>query len=604
MQTRLFLLILITCVLNVGCQKLKEPSILIIAVEDLSSTDIPCTSERFTESPDSGFRTLCQESIRFSHAYTSSLMSAAGLASIFTGQYPFQHGLRHNGQFLKPQIQTVPEIATEKNYRTAFFSGGAPILRKTGLNQGFEVFDDELAPFPELIFRPVKASMNRYLNWFEQTLNEKTFSAIYIPDLTFTQVQTQTKTGEPRAFSFDSQLEEVDENLHALFQKMKQTGRWAQTHIIVVGLTGNSQSERKNEIGPMNLHSENSQVALFIKPAGPQRDTDRSWKVDDNVSVVDLGATLVEILTQQQPQTGHGIMSLLPQFYGFKEPIPQKRALYIETAWPSWRLGLPIRYAIVKDKYIWIYDSDAKIYNSLLDNFELNPLKPNLFLLEQFQDSLSFFRNQGILPFPGLSNQQLQKHSVYTSLWLRKDRQQQLTQILADLARKNPTDQEIVDSYLKTLLEQGDLELIEDSLNKISFLKPFAKEKLLFFQESRDQDFCWGLLDRSTVMTEIKQCPDDLWNEFVTWIRADELNISKDFQRKRFEQKFWYFNIDQSIAKQFQATQQIWDLNPRIHWRPTRTEIAFLLPAFLKEKIQVQNSLRFIEKQHRQSINF
>lgn len=606
MQFRLLLLILITCVLNIGCQNQTPPSVLVIAIEDLSSTDIPCTSERFTENLDSGFRTLCQESVRFTHAYTTSLMSAAGMASLFTGQYPLQHELRHNAQFLKPQVRTVAEIAVEKNYRTAFFSGGAPLLRKTGLNQGFEVFDDEIVPFPELIFRPVKVTMARYFQWLEQNISSSTFSILYLPDLIFTQIQTQSKTGEPRAFSFDSQLEEVDERLHHLFQKLKQSGKWSQTHIFVVGLTGNSQSEREGELGPLNLHSENSQVALFIKPAGPQRDADRAWTIDANVSLADLGATLVEILTQSKPITSEQpqVMSLLPQLYDFREKIPQDRTIYIETAWPLWRYDLPVRYALVKDKHIWIYDSETKIYNSLLDNFELNPMRANLFFLEYFQKDLAYLRSQNILPFPGLPEKEIRNKSIHPSVWLRQDRQKILNQALLERAQKNPDQRMLVNAYLKSALTLGEVEIPQSLLFQSKKRDQFQDQIFLFTEEGRKRDFCWGLLEKSVTTSEIKKCPDNLWTEFIQWIRADEFGISKEFQRKRFEQKYWYHHIDQSIAKQTLATQNVWDLNPKIEWLPTRTDFALSQSQFLKEKVHVDNSLRFIERQHRQSIDF
>src|SRR5690606_10347070 len=140
MKKNLLLIVLIS-VFAGSCQWQSEtkPSILVIAVDSLSSDFITCFDE--TESLNSGFATLCSESVRFTHAFTTSTMSVAALSSVLTAQYPYETSVFNNGSnYLLNEFETIAEVAISKGYRTSLFSGGAPVFRKTGLGQGFEVF--------------------------------------------------------------------------------------------------------------------------------------------------------------------------------------------------------------------------------------------------------------------------------------------------------------------------------------------------------------------------------------------------------------------------------------------------------------------------------
>ena len=64
-------------------------------------------------------------------------------ASILTGRYPYEHKIRDN--YSPPLERNVPTLATlmkARGYATAAFIGAYPVARTSGLDQGFDVFDD------------------------------------------------------------------------------------------------------------------------------------------------------------------------------------------------------------------------------------------------------------------------------------------------------------------------------------------------------------------------------------------------------------------------------------------------------------------------------
>lgn len=144
--------------LTASCQQHDQKSVLILAADELTISDVLCNSD---ENHRSGFQVICNESIRFTHAFTTSTLTLPALSSILTGMYPLEHGVRHNGSpGLSPDLELASELAFSKNFRTSFFSGGAPVLRKSGLNQGFEIFEDNIEPSFTFLYRPLKKVFN------------------------------------------------------------------------------------------------------------------------------------------------------------------------------------------------------------------------------------------------------------------------------------------------------------------------------------------------------------------------------------------------------------------------------------------------------------
>jgi len=73
-----------------------RPSYLIVAVDRLGVGFNVCPSES-DDATGSGFGEICREGVRFTHAFTTSTLSAPAMGSILTGHYPYRNGLRHNG---------------------------------------------------------------------------------------------------------------------------------------------------------------------------------------------------------------------------------------------------------------------------------------------------------------------------------------------------------------------------------------------------------------------------------------------------------------------------------------------------------------------------
>ena len=349
---------------------------LFILVENLGFPLVKCREDN-TQTQGMGYQTFCSEAVRFTHAYSPSSLSQAVIGSIWTGRYPYVTGLRHNGaQFLKAETTTLAEVALAKGFRTAFFSGGPPIFRRAGLNQGFEVFDDTLPIRNGSIFRPAAQTADALLSWLDGESSRKAFfAAVYFPDLQFPDITTQDDLGVARERSTSSQVEEVNESLAALIQGLKERKLWDNTNVILAGLNARIDPTHVNEALTASLYSDNTRIALFIKPARKNRETPFNWQIDSNVSLVDVGATAFDLLGAGREDTSEFASQSLVS--GLLSPQPTWNAehpILLENAWRSWRGYGPVYMAVRIGPYLYIGEQDGRVYNTVTDPFEATPL--------------------------------------------------------------------------------------------------------------------------------------------------------------------------------------------------------------------------------------
>lgn len=600
-----FTLILLSLV-QLSCQTNDKPSVLLIAVDKLSVADVNCNQELGVDAR-SGFHLLCKESIRFTHAYSASTLSVPALSSVLTGLYPFQHKIHHNGgPGLAAEIDLVSELAVRKNYRTSFFSGGAPVFRKSGLNQGFEFFDDNIVPHFNSLFRPLKKTSNQFLQWLKHDVeNNSFFSVLYVPDLAYTTTVTTTDLGETRNLSFESQVDELDESLYGLFQQLKAQGRWEKTTIILVGLNGHNLDERANEFMATNLHSENTQVALLIKPAqNKKRDEAIYWKIDQNVSLVDLGRTLYDLLGQTNLDGDNSDFPSYSLFGALKNPEPhwpEDRPLLLESGWALWRNAGPLKTAVITNHVLYINDEKPKLYNTLLDRFETNPLP----LLQQSL-LVTTTKIQNLLrkyQFPAYidpNSEWLTKVSLPFSRWQRIDQEALLLKDLKRLNNNQPRSVDLLNWTAQIALNQKDWETLKNLgiKNKISLWQYVGEKNLNAKNIIKNSDSCFALLTLKEIEpAHLKECGDPLFLEMIDWLRADLRGLSKEVQKKRFERSFKNYMLDQEIQRANIAMGLIWDTSRENSFAPSRVELALHLPELSKMRVLVYKSLTTLDNE-------
>ncbi len=87
---------------------------------------------------------LARRGIVFENAYSVAPITLVANTSIMTGLYPFESGVRNNGiHYLDPQLRTAAERFSALGYETGAFVSASVLDQRYGLNQGFDVYDDD-----------------------------------------------------------------------------------------------------------------------------------------------------------------------------------------------------------------------------------------------------------------------------------------------------------------------------------------------------------------------------------------------------------------------------------------------------------------------------
>ena len=110
---------------------------------------------------------LAAAGLRFTFAHAHAVVTLPSHASILTGRYPFEHGLRENsGYRLQEGMKTLPQLLKARGIATGAFVGAFPLDARFGLTPGFDEYDgrfDDMAgaaafALPE---RPATAVVDR-----------------------------------------------------------------------------------------------------------------------------------------------------------------------------------------------------------------------------------------------------------------------------------------------------------------------------------------------------------------------------------------------------------------------------------------------------------
>lgn len=111
---------------------------------------------------------LAARGVLFENAIAAATLTAPAHASIMTSRYARQHSVGTlNGETRLDGIETLAERFRAAGYETAAFVGNVVLRRRSGLDRGFDVYDDEL----------VEGEKNRRA-YFERTAAETAARAL------------------------------------------------------------------------------------------------------------------------------------------------------------------------------------------------------------------------------------------------------------------------------------------------------------------------------------------------------------------------------------------------------------------------------------------
>lgn len=286
-----------------GCgkgRKVENPNLILVTLDTVRADHLGCYGSRDAVTPS--LDRLAAEGIRFDSASSAVPLTLPSHASILSGLLPPHHGLRNNGLGTFPADKnTLAGVLAKEGYRTGAFIGAFVLDRRFGLNQGFEVYDDEIPRDPHAgvtleAERPGRDVVDRALAWLRGGDNVKDsrpfFLWVHLYDAHAPYTPPASWAARHPGRPYDGEISEVDTQVGRLLEELERQGLTDQTVVAVAADHGEGLGEHGEVTHGLLLYEPTLHVPLLVRAPGRLKPR----VVETPVSLVDLAPTLAGLL--------------------------------------------------------------------------------------------------------------------------------------------------------------------------------------------------------------------------------------------------------------------------------------------------------------------
>jgi arylsulfatase A-like enzyme/Tfp pilus assembly protein PilF len=349
-----FCLILIAALVFFGAngQKQTRYNVLLISIDTLRADALGCYgNSQKTPAIDS----LAARSVLFENTISQVPLTLPSHATILTGLFPPQHGIRNNEIFVLPQkITTLAEMFQKNGYNTGAVVGSFALDSGFGIAQGFDQYDDQIDPGNNsetpYVERHADTVWNRGRQWIEkQTSPWFCFLHFYDP---------HTAYAPPKPFpqTYSGEVAYVDSVLAQLFAYLQSRNLNNTTIIILLSDHGESLGEHGEASHGVFLYDATLKVPLMISvPALAAK------RVSQVVRLADVAPTILALaglpaLPAQSTPAGVSLVSIM-------KGEPKDLAAYSETYYTNLLMGWAPLHSIRTGQFKWIDAPSPEFYN-------------------------------------------------------------------------------------------------------------------------------------------------------------------------------------------------------------------------------------------------
>jgi arylsulfatase A-like enzyme/tetratricopeptide (TPR) repeat protein len=319
---------------------------------------------------------LAAEGILFQNATAQCPLTLPSHSSMFTGCYPFFHGVRDNGGFYLEEDQvTLAEVVRQGGWATSAFIGAFVLDSRWGVDQGFDYYYDnfDFAKYKKISLDSVQREggevVKAFFEWFEKNTPDRFFSWIHLydPHTPYEPPEPFKTQYEGQGYGlYDGEIAYADHLIGRVLESLKEKGVLERTVVVVVGDHGESLGEHYESSHGFFIYDATVSVPMIIRIPSAEL---RGKTVAAQVQNIDLMPTLCELLGLSVPKEVQG-QSLLPLIAGRN---PEKdRAAYSESYYPRYHYGWSELKSLRTSSFKFIQAPRPELYDLSLDPREKN----------------------------------------------------------------------------------------------------------------------------------------------------------------------------------------------------------------------------------------
>lgn len=122
----------------------SDPSVVLVTIDTLRRDHVSAYGISPVQTPN--IDALAAKGVLFLDAVTPFPETVPAHTAMLSGRHPFRADVLSNGDVLRNGNLTLPERLHEEGYATAAFVSSFAVAARTGLDQGFEIYDDDFLP--------------------------------------------------------------------------------------------------------------------------------------------------------------------------------------------------------------------------------------------------------------------------------------------------------------------------------------------------------------------------------------------------------------------------------------------------------------------------
>ena len=320
---------------------------------------------------------LAAEGVLFEHCASVTPVTLPSHTSLLTGLYPYEHGVRDNGTHWVPaDVETLAETLSAAGFRTGAVVSAFVLDSRFGLDQGFHLYDDDLAQGTEqaaFMFRETDAAdttrrAKQFLAGHEGEQRWFLWVHYFDPHASY---RPPGSFGERFAEQpYDGEIAYADAQLGDLLLYLQDRGELADTLVVLTADHGESLGEHGEATHGVFLYDATTRVPLIFRhPA-----VARGARVPGVVSAVDVAPTVLDFLGVGVPEPVSGVSLVESLLRGAADG--EREPVYLESMSPYFQHGWSDLRSLRSDRRRYVRAPREELYDLREDPDELHNLLP------------------------------------------------------------------------------------------------------------------------------------------------------------------------------------------------------------------------------------
>ena len=339
--------------------------IIIISIDTLRADHLPAYGYKKVRTP--AIDTLAADGVLFERAYSHAPQTLPAHAAIFSGRLPFENGVRDNVGFtVKSSERLLPQMLRDRGYTTGGVVSAFVLRKDTGIAQGFDFFDGEMAPATAdaslmLVQRDGAASEAVAERWLDSIGSSRAFLFLHL----YEPHKPYAPPGRFAEYSpYDGEIAYSDEVIGRLMRYLKSHQLYDRSTIVLLSDHGEGLGDHGEQEHGLFVYDEAIHVPLIIKQ---ESNAGGGRRVADLVQHIDLVPTLLDLVKAPVPGQLHG-RSLKPLLNGTgRLPAP---SVYSEALYARYHFGWSELTALTEERYRYIKAPTDELYDLQRDPHE------------------------------------------------------------------------------------------------------------------------------------------------------------------------------------------------------------------------------------------